>query len=81
MAALLPNLAGFQHQNPVGHANCGKPVGNQDGHTIPGQVGEAQKDFVLAPRIESGGGLVQDEQLAIAHIGSSQGDFLPFTTR
>ena len=44
-----------------------------------GQLGEALKNFVFAARIQRCGGFIENQQLRIAEIGSSQRHLLPFS--
>ncbi len=77
MTALLDHAPLVQNQDPVGHADCGKPVGNEDGRAALGEFREALKDFVLGAGVEAGCGLVENQNLGIAHVRAPQGDLLP----
>ena len=77
MRSLLLDAPAAENQDAVGHADCGKPVGNQDRHLSFREFGEALEDLKLGARVERGGGFVEDQELGIAHVGSRQRDLLP----
>src|SRR5688500_2499678 len=54
-------------------------MGDEDGCPAAHQLGEAQKDIVFGARVERGGGLVEDEDLGIAHVGARERDLLPLS--
>src|ERR1035441_3717433 len=78
MRTLLSYRPVRQHQDPVGHANRGKPVGNQHCHAPARQLGEPLEHLVLSARVQRGGRLVQNQQLRVAHVGPRQSELLPF---
>ena len=77
VGANLHELAVFDDQDAVGHADGAEAVADEDGGFAQGQLLEALEDFVLGAGIEGGGGLVEDEELGVAHVSAAEGDFLP----
>jgi len=77
VATNLHELAVFDDQDAVGHADGAEAVADEDGGFALGEFLEALEDFVLGAGVEGGGGLVEDEELGVAHVGAAEGDFLP----
>lgn len=77
MGALLEDGAVFEDEDAVGHADGGEAVGDEDGHAVAGEFGETEEDVVFGAGVEGGGGLVEDDELGVAHVGAGEGDFLP----
>ena len=44
-----------------------------------GQFSEAAENLKFAAGIERGSGFVENQQLRVAQVGASQGNFLPFS--
>ena len=59
MVANRLNPAFIQHDNAIGMANGGKPMGNYQGCPIRHQPGHGLLDQVFAFRIQSTGRLIQ----------------------
>ena len=59
MAALLGNAAVLHHQNTVGGADGGEPVGNDEGGAALAQLVEGPLDLRLGDAVQCRGGLVQ----------------------
>src|SRR5437879_9413374 len=78
MGTLFLDGAAGQDQNTVSHADCGKPVGNQNRHALEGEVGVTPEDLGFGARVERGGGFVENQNLGIAHVSAGKGNLLPF---
>ena len=61
VAALLLDALLGEHQNLLGVADGGQPVGNDQGGTVFGQPLQALLDQPFALVVQGGGGLVKDE--------------------
>src|ERR1700730_4644148 len=81
VGTLLLDGAIGQDQDAVGHADGGKPVGNQHCHAVARQLGKALEDLILRAGVQGGGRLVQNQELGIAHISARQGKLLPLPAR
>src|SRR6476660_4788386 len=81
MAAHLRYPPGVDHDDPVGHSNRGKSMRNQNRHLAFRQLFEALKNLIFRLRIQGCGGLVEYQNLRIAHEGARQRDSLPLTER
>src|SRR4029078_8776416 len=81
MAAHLRYPPGVDHDDPVGHSNRGKSMRNQNRHFPFRQLFEALKNLIFRLRIQGCGGLVEYQNLRIAHEGARQRDSLPLTER
>ena len=51
MRAFLANRPAFQNHDPIGHADGGKAVRDENGHLGPGEFHEAFKYLVLSHRV------------------------------
>ena len=80
MVAFLRNRAIFQYNDTFRHANGGEAMRDEEGHFRLRQFVEALKDFVFGASIESGGGLVENEDLGITQIGAAKSELLLFAT-
>ena len=78
MRALRLDLAVGQHEDAVGHADAGEAVGDQHRRLAGAQLLEAPEHLVFGTGVESGGRLVEDQHLGLAHVGAGDGDLLPF---
>src|SRR2546430_127760 len=78
---LVHQLAPLQHENAVGHPHGGEAVRDQDGHAAVCQLREPQEHLVLRPRVERRRGLVEDQNLRIAHVSPPQRYLLPLAPR
>src|SRR5690606_37140791 len=72
------NGAIVEHENAVGNAQGGEAVGNDHGGLAGGETLEPGEDLRFGLGVEGGGGLVQDDEFGVAHIGAGNGDLLPF---
>src|SRR2546427_10058708 len=81
VSPLVHQLAPLQYQNAVGHPHRGEAVRNEDGHAALCELGEPQEHFVLRPRVQRRRGLVEDEDLRIAHVSPAQRHLLPLAPR
>lgn len=79
MAAGLGDPAAVEDDDPVGEADRGEAVRDEDRRTTGrGGGGEALEEGVLGGRVQGGGGLVQDQQQRIgAEHGAGQTEGLP----
>jgi hypothetical protein len=67
-----------QHNNTVGHANCRKPVRNQDGNPTLGQLRESAKYFIFGHGVQSCGRFVENQNAGVSEISAGQREFLSF---
>ena len=71
MRAHLYELAIFYDLDSVCHADGGEAVGDEHGGLAFGEFGEALEHLVLGAGVQGGGGLVQNQQLRIPHVGAA----------
>src|SRR5690606_20903245 len=69
------------HEDAVRHADTREAVRDQHSRTAATQLAETPEHFVLRTRIECGGGLVEDEELRVAHVSTRDRDLLPLAAR
>ena len=74
MRAALQNSSIFDHQNLVGTANGGQPMGNDKRRPPLHQVGKALLDHSLRLGVEAGGSFVQNENAGIGQNGARNRD-------
>ena len=77
VGAFLHDAALVEHGDPVGEADGGQAVRDEDDGPALGEIGESLLHDVLALGVEIGGGLVQDEDRGILQERSREGDPLP----
>jgi hypothetical protein len=71
VAANFNGLTVLDNQDSVGHAYGAETVRNKDGRFAFGEVGEALENLMLGAGVEGGGGLVEDEELGVAHVSAA----------
>lgn len=69
MGADLDHPTTSQNHDAVGHANGRKPVRDQHRRLAAAQVLEALEHLVFGTRIQSRGGLVEDQHVLFPHVG------------
>src|SRR3989449_1011682 len=78
---LVHQLAPLQYQDAVGHPHRGEAVRDEHGHAALCELGEPQEHLILRPRVQRRRGLVQDQDLRIAHVSPPQRHLLPLAAR
>ncbi len=76
MRAGLHNVALIEHQNGVRLLDRGQPVGDNDGSPALGDLLRSLLDQLLRISVNGRGGLVEDQDAGVAHIGPQEGDQL-----
>ena len=56
-------------------------MADQQRQTAPRQFAETGVDAILALHVERSGQLIEDQDLAVAQVGTGKRQFLPFATR
>src|SRR4029077_11022507 len=72
------HLAVGEDHDAVGHAHAGEAVRDENRGLAVRELLEALEDLVLGAGVQRGGGLVENEDLRVAHVGAGDGDLLPF---
>src|SRR6185436_20205114 len=80
VCSLLNNRAVLQHNDPVRVANRGKPMCDHKTGSPREQFLECMLNDPLGLRINSTGGLVEDENARLRHHRAREGEQLPLTT-
>ena len=81
MAPLFADLTMMQHQNAVGVAQGGEPVGDDDGGAFAHQLFHRLLDPDLRRRVDAGRGFVQYQYIGVAGQGTGEGQQLPLSQR
>ena len=81
VAALFNCHSAVQHDDAVGVANGGKPVGDDDSRAALHQIFQRVSQLALAHRVQVGGSLIQDQHRRVLQQGAGNGNPLPLTTR
>src|SRR5688572_32922394 len=71
-----PSVA--EDDDAAAHPHARKTVRDEERGLARAQLLEAAKHLELRARVERRGGLVEDEDLRVAHVGARDGDLLPF---
>ena len=77
MVPPLHHPAVLQHQDGVGVADGGEPVGDDEDRPAPHEAVQPLLDELLRPGIDRGGGLVQDQHRGLGHRRPGDGQQLP----
>ena len=77
MVATLDDASAVHHHDPVGIANGGKAVGDDEGGAPSHQFVHPLLHHALGACIDAAGGFVEDECRRIGHGGAGNGDELP----
>ena len=73
----LDDLAPVEDEDAVGHAHGGKAVRDQHAAAATAEIAKALEHLELGAGVEGGRGLVEDQDLGLAHIGPAERDLLP----
>ena len=76
MGAALDDPAGVEHDDLVGVADRGQPVGDGDGGAAGRQGVDGLLYGALGAGVEGAGGLVEDEDRRVAQDGAGDGEAL-----
>src|SRR2546427_3252922 len=81
-STLFPYTTLFRsHQDAVRHPHRRKAMRDEHRHPPLGELRESQEYLVLGARVERRGGLVENQDLGVAHVGPPQRDLLPLASR
>src|SRR5580698_6125891 len=78
VTSLFGDPAVVEYYDAICHSHGRESVRNKECHLSRGQFSKAVKNFELTAGVESRRRLIQDQELCIAQIGTSQGNLLPF---
>src|SRR6185369_1072306 len=79
--SFFDDLAAVDHDDAVGHAHRAEAVRDEDRGAAGLERLESLEELVLTLGVDRGGGLVQDQELALAHERAREGEALPFAAR
>ena len=74
MTALLRHPAVIEHVNPIGRADCGDTVRDDDGCPLLHDATQAAEDFLLCGRVHRRQRVVQDQDRRIDQQGARERD-------
>ena len=81
MRPLLGHAPGIEHDDVIGQADIGEPVGDHHRRLLARQVQKRAKDLELRQRIQVRRRLIDHEQRSLPHVAARESHLLPLPSR